>query len=122
VRIERDNVSQVLAALGMVLKLAAEHLEQTKAESAGILIDGADAVASIAAAMKEADGAAQIELGGQGRIWTRGILVTGILLLQSRRWTCPCLGRHGSGSPCWLVTDLSDNLVMLGGELSPDEL
>jgi len=41
------NTGRVIASLGMVLKLAAEHADETQTESMAIITDGADALVEV---------------------------------------------------------------------------
>jgi hypothetical protein len=113
------EAAYVLAAIGMALKLAAGHVEQTTADSMAILTDGADVIVGIGAAISAGDGSGQVELGGQVLVWIRGILVQSIDLLRSGSWTCPCDGTHGQNPTCDLVPGLARDLSLVGGWPSP---
>jgi hypothetical protein len=120
VRILAPNTGRVIASLGMVLKLAAEHADETKTESMSIVTDSADALVSLGAVIRAADGAPEIEFGGEALVWTRSTLVKAIGLLRSGQWRCPCKGSHGSQSTCTLIPTLSRDLNLVGGWLSLD--
>jgi len=120
VSLSTTDAGRVLATLGMTLKLAAQHAEQTPADSMAILTDGADTIVTIGAALTASGATAQIELGGQALVWTRGILVQAITLLRTGQWACPCTGTHGPEPTCTLVPALARNLTLAGGWLSPE--
>jgi hypothetical protein len=111
------ETARVLAAIGMTLKLATEHADQTKANSMAVLTDGADAIVNIGAAMSaDTD---HIEIGGRTLVWIRSILVAAIDLLRDGQWTCPCKGTHGPNPTCTLVPGLTRDLSLVGGWRSP---
>jgi hypothetical protein len=111
------QAGQILAALGMALKLAAIHAEQTSASSMAMLTDGADTVVAIGAALNAADGTTPIELGGHALVWTRTILVETIGLIRAGQWECPCNGTHAAQPTCTLVPRLARDLNLIGGWL-----
>lgn len=120
VTIDIATAGHLIASLGMVLKIAAEHIDQTQADSIGIITDGADALVSLGAAIRATEGASQLDFGGQALTWTRRILVHATELLRTRQWTCPCPGDHGPAPTCTLVPALARDLNLIGGWLSPD--
>lgn len=121
VSLTTGDAGRLLAALGMALKLAAQHAEQTQADSMAILTDGADAIVTMGAALRASGGTAQVELGGQALVWARGILVQAIDLLRTGQRPCPCNGTHQADSTCTLVPALARDLNLVGGWLSPEK-
>jgi len=117
ITIETANAGRVIAALGLALKLAAEHVDGDQADAIGIATDCADAMVGIGAAIRAADGAARLQLGGQALVWTRTVLLRTIELIRDGRWTCPCPGPHKTGSACRLQNDLTGDLHLVGGWL-----
>jgi hypothetical protein len=114
------ETGRVIAALGMAIKLAAEHAEATGADASGVAHDGADAVVGIGAVIAKAGRAPRVEVGGQMLVWTRGVLVRTIELLRAGRWRCPCRTPHPPGERCVLTTLIGD-LNLVGGWLVDED-
>jgi hypothetical protein len=77
------EAARVIAALGMVLKLAAEYAETDRAETLGIIHDGADAIVGIAAAVANAQPAQHLHVGGQDLVLGRKTLNHAIRLIDA---------------------------------------
>jgi hypothetical protein len=117
VSITLTDVGRIVAALGMVVKLAVAHAEHTRADAAGITHDGADAMVGVGAAIVRAAGSSHVDIGGQTLVWIRGVLVRAIGLLREGRWQCPCRSPHPSGADCELRARLISDLNLVGGWL-----
>lgn len=86
------DAGRVVAALGMAVKLAAEHVEGHQADALGITTGGADALVGLGVAMSAAKGDSEFRFGGQHLVWTRKVLVRTIELIGDGTWACPCEG------------------------------
>jgi hypothetical protein len=109
------DAGRVVAALGMAVKLAAEHIEGHQADALGITTDGADALVGLGVAMSAAKGASEFRFGGQHLVWTRKVLVRTIELIGDSTWACPCEGPHNGRSACRLQRQLTGDLHLVGG-------
>jgi hypothetical protein len=92
------DAGRVVAALGMAVKLAAEHIEGHQADALGITTDGADALVGLGVAMSAVKGASEFRFGGQHLVRTQKVLVRTIELIGDGTWACPCEGPH-NGKP-----------------------
>lgn len=113
--IKITDAGRVIAALGMTVKLAAEHIEGHQAEAAGIATDGADALVGLGVAMSTASGAGEFRFGGQHLVWTRKVLIRTIELISNGTWACPCEGTHNGMPACSLQRQLTGDLHLVGG-------
>jgi len=109
------DAGRVVAALGMAVKLAAEHVEGHQADALGITADGADALVGLGVAMSTAKGAGEFRFGGQHLVWTRKVLVRTIELISDGTWACPCEGPHDGEPACRLQRQLTGDLHLVGG-------
>jgi hypothetical protein len=92
VTLTMPQVDRVGAALAMMVKLAAEHVERTKADAAGMIhdaADAADAIAVLGATQHEARGAETISFGGRPPVWGCGVLVRANELTREAAGTAP---------------------------------
>jgi hypothetical protein len=115
VTVKITDAGRVVAALGMAVKLAAEHIEGHRADAAGIAADGADALVGLGVAMSTAKGAGEFRFGGQHLVWTRKVLVRTIELISDGTWVCPCEGPHDGVPTCRLRRQLTGDLHLVGG-------
>ncbi len=113
--IKITDAGRVIAALGMAVKLAAEHIEGHQAEAAGIATDGADALVGLGVAMSTASGIGEFRFGGQHLVWTRKVLMRTIDLISNGTWACPCEGPHNGMPACSLQLQLTGDLHLVGG-------
>jgi hypothetical protein len=119
VALEAAEAGHVIAALGMAVKLAVEHVEDTRTASLGVITDAADSFVRIGGELLTATLAEQLEFGGHELALTRGILVDTIENLRSGKWWCPC-GPHAAGAACGLVANLDSDLHRIGGWVPQD--
>jgi hypothetical protein len=115
VTIKITDAGRLVAALGMAVKLAVEHIESHQAAAAGIATDGADALVGAGVAMHAAKSAAEFRFGGRHLVWTRKVLLRTIELISDGTWACPCEGPHGGVQPCRLQRQLAGDLQLVGG-------
>lgn len=121
VTLNASDAARVMAALGMAVRHATEHLDDDLADAIGIVNDAADSVVRIGTALA-ASGGDQSEFGGQGVVIARGVLTHTIDKLRQMRWVCPCPDQHGNGIVCRGQRQLTEDLARLGGWIvSPDE-
>jgi hypothetical protein len=113
------EAARVTAALGMVLKLAADHAETNQAEALGIIHDGADAIVGISTAVTAAQPAHQLNVGGQDLVWARKVLNHAISLIDTGEWECSCEPAHGPSRDCALSRTLAGDLRLLGSWPAP---
>jgi hypothetical protein len=113
--IKSADAGRVVAALGMVIKLAAGHIEDHQADAAGIATDGSDALVGFGVAMSAAKSGGEIRVGGQHLVWTRKVLLRTIELISDGTWACPCEGPHTAASACSLQRQLTGDLHLVGG-------
>lgn len=109
------DAGRVVAALGMAVKLAAEHVEGHQADAFGITADGADALVGLGVAMSAAKGAGEFRFGGQHLVWARKVLVRTIELIGDGTWACPCEGPDDGEPGCRLQRQLTGDLHLVGG-------
>jgi hypothetical protein len=117
ISIKITDTGRVVAALGMAVKLAAEHIEGHQADAAGITTDGADALVGLGMAMSAAGDVGEFQFGGQHLVWTRKVLLRTIELISNGTWACPCEGPHSGTSACRLQRQLTGDLYLVGGWL-----
>ncbi len=115
VTIQLRDAGRVVAALGMAVKLAGEHIEGHQADALGITTDGADALVGLGVAISAAEGASEFRFGGQHLVWTRKVLVQTIEFIGDSTWACPCAGPHNGKSACRLQRQLTGDLHLVGG-------
>ena len=120
ITIKVKDVGRVIAALGMAIKLAADHIEAHQGDAVGITTDGADALVGLGVAMRTASDVGEFQLGGQHLVWTRKVLLRTIELIGNGTWACPCEGPHDGAPACRLQRQLTGDLFLVGGWV-PDE-
>ncbi|MFE9651828.1 hypothetical protein [Micromonospora sp. NPDC006431] len=110
------DAGRVLAALGMVCKLATEQIGEAPADAAGVLTDAADAIVGISAQLRTNTSKQPVTVGGTTLVYSRTVLVRAIDALGSGQWQCPCSEPHSpAGSPCSLIVNLKADLAVVGG-------
>jgi hypothetical protein len=119
VTLEAAEAGHVVAALGMAVKLAVEHVEETRMASLGLITDAADAIVRLGAQLRTIAPLGQVEFGGHELVLARSILVGTIERLRAREWQCSC-DPHPAGEACNLITSLDYDLRLIGGWV-PDE-
>ncbi|MEU2610648.1 hypothetical protein ABZ570_03540 [Micromonospora sp. NPDC007271] len=113
------DAGRVLAALGMVCKLATEQIGQAPADATGVLTDAADAIVGIGAQLRTSTSDQPVTVGGRTLVYSRTVLIRTIEALDSGRWPCPCSEPHSpEGSPCSLIMTLKADLAVVGGWLA----
>jgi hypothetical protein len=123
VTITVPDAGRVLAALGMVCKLATERIGKDPADAAGVLTDAADAVVGIGAEIRTTEHNEPVTISGRTLVYSRTVLTRTIEGLTTGIWACPCGDPHRPGTaPCTLVQGLTADLNVVGGWLAaPDE-
>lgn len=119
VMLDVGGAGHVLAALGMAVKLAVAHAEETRTASLAMITDAADGIVSIGAALRTARPGDRIGFGGHVLVLARGILVDTIGYLRSGRWQCSC-GPHPDGAECGVAAGMVRDLHRIGGWLPED--
>lgn len=119
VTLDAAEAGHVIAALGMAVKLAAGHLEETPTASLGLITDAADAIVRLGAQLRAITALGKVEFGGHELVLARGILAGIIEHLRARQWRCPC-GPHPAGAECALAVSLDRDLRRIGGWLAAD--
>lgn len=113
------EAGHVIAALGMAVRLAVEHVEETRTASLGLITDAADAIVRLGAHLRTVSPPGQIEFGGHELVLARSILVDTIERLRAGRWQCSC-GPHPDGTACGLTASLDSDLRRIGGWVPSD--
>lgn len=114
------DVGRIVAAIGMVIKLATEHAVSHQTDALGILTDSADALVGLGVAISTAKGADEFQFGGERLVWTRKIINRTVEFIGDDSWACPCGNPHAGQPACRLQRQLTGDLHLVGGWL-PDE-
>ena len=117
------DAGRVIAALGMVCKLATEQIEKDPADAAGLLTDATDATVGIGAEIRTSKGDEPVTISGRRLVYSRSVLTRAIGRLTTGIWECSCREAHRPGGrPCTLVQGLTADLNGVGGWLAtPNE-
>ncbi|MFI6162976.1 hypothetical protein ACIA59_23875 [Micromonospora haikouensis] len=119
VTITVPDAGRVIAALGMVCKLATGQIEKDPADAAGLLTDAADAIVGIGAEIRTSKRDEPVTINGRTLVYSRSVLTRAIGRLTTGIWECPCGEPHRpGGSPCTLVQELTADLNVVGGWLA----
>jgi hypothetical protein len=123
VTITVPDAGRVVAALGMVCKLATEQIGKDPAEAAGVLTDAADAIVGIGAEIRTNEDNEPVTIGGPTLVYSRTVLTRAIERLTTGIWDCPCREPHLPGADsCTLMQGLTADLNVVGGWLAvPNE-
>ncbi len=123
VTITVPDAGRVIAALGMVCKLATEQIEKDPADAAGLLTDAADAIVGIGAEIRTSKHDEPVTINGRTLVYSRSVLTRAIGRLTNGIWECPCREAHRPGGrPCTLMQGLTADLNIVGGWLAaPNE-
>jgi hypothetical protein len=118
VTLEAVEAGHVIAALGMAVKLAVEHVEENWTASLGLITHAVDAIVRLGAQLRTITPLGQVEFGGHELVLARGILVGAIKRLRTRQWRCSC-GPHLAGAASGLIASLDRDLRQIGGWAPP---
>ncbi|WP_410814998.1 hypothetical protein [Micromonospora sp. 067-2] len=121
VTITVPDAGRVVAALGMVCKLATDEVDKDPADAAGILTDAADAIVGLGALLKSNGDALPMTIGGRTLVYSRTVLTRAVERLTTGAWMCTCREAHQPGKPCTLVSGLTADLNVVGGWLTMAE-
>ncbi|MGX7670391.1 hypothetical protein [Plantactinospora sp. DSM 117369] len=113
-RLLTKHVGDVVSALGMVVKLATDHIETAPADTLGILTDTADAIAGLGAALREGEDASWASVDGPTVAYSRIGLERAIELIDNRKFGCPCRSQHlPEAGRCELAQKLAATLKLV---------
>ncbi|MDG4834205.1 hypothetical protein O7627_33615 [Solwaraspora sp. WMMD1047] len=123
VTITVQDAGRVVAALGMVCKLATGRIGNDPADAAGVLTDAADAIVGIGAELRTNEDNEPVTISGRTLVYSRTVLTRAIEGLTAAIWVCPCGEPHRPDAPpCALVQGLTADLNVVGGWLAaPNE-
>jgi len=119
VTITVPDAGRVLAALGMVCKLATGRIGKDPADAAGVLTDAADAIVGLGAELRTNEDNEPVTISGRTLVYSRTVLTRAIEGLMAGIWVCPCGEPHRpNAAPCTLVQGLTADLNVVGGWLA----
>ncbi|MFB6396502.1 hypothetical protein [Polymorphospora lycopeni] len=119
VTITVPDAGRVIAALGMVCKLATEQINKDSADAAGVLTDAADAIVGIGAQVRTNQDYEPVTIAGRTLVYSRTVLTHAVDRLTTGIWACPCRQPHPSGADsCTLVQGLTADLNIVAGWLT----
>lgn len=117
INLSSAEAGRVVAALGMVMKIATNRVEdpQSRADALGISTDGADAIVGVGVALRGAGPGQNVTVSGSAAMYTRKVLGRMIDLLTNGTWTCACGTTHDREHACRTVNALVADLQVVGG-------